>query len=457
MKNCAVAYLSAAVVALSAGTASAESHRRANGLNEIEHIIVLYLENRSFDNMFALFPGAAGLGNSWRAPPQIDPQTGQPFATLPRVRNSHATPPGDDLRFPAGLPNKPWRIDDYITHHERMPDLVHEFYTHQRQINGGRNDLFAGLSDAAGLTMGYHDTGSTHLWRLAKEYTLADNFFQAAFGGSFLNHIWLACACTPEFRDAPASTRVTLDANGHLVKKGRVTPDGYAVNTIQPRLGPNKPGSDPATLLPPQTLPTIGERLSEKGVSWAWYSGGWDDAEAGKAGKDFQYHHQPYAFFARYNPGTRERAEHIRDDSRFAKDIDGGTLPQVVFIKPYGLENQHPGYANLADADRYAAEVVAKIQASPYWPKTAIIITYDEFGGLYDHVTPPKGDRWGPGTRIPAIVVSPFAKKGYVDHTQYDTVSVLKTIEARFGLKPLTDRDRKVEPMLNAFEFGKAK
>jgi len=443
----------AAALAMLATTAmAADTPPIPPGMERIEHIVVLYLENRSFDNMFGLFPGAKGLADAAGALPQAA-TTGKALDELPPVMNTALRPPVADERFPAHLPNRPWLIDDYVSHRERIPDLVHEFYTHQRQIGGGRNDLFAALSDAGGLAMGYHDTRATQLWALARQYTLADNFFQAAFGGSFLNHMWLACACTPTFADAPTEIRTQLDESGNLLRRGPVTPDGYAVNTIQPRGGPNKPGNDPALMLPPQTAPTLGDRLSAKGISWAWYSGGWDDAEAGKPRGDFQFHHQPYAFFAAYARGSAARAAHIRDDSRLFQDIAAGTLPQVVFVKPAGAENQHPGYANLADADRYAGDLVAKIKASAYWPKTVIVITYDEFGGLWDHVAPPQGDRWGPGTRIPAIVVAPFARKGFVDHTQYDTTSVLKTIELRFGLEPLTDRDLKAKPMLDALDL----
>ena len=446
-----------ALTITAANAAPAAEHQGPNhpqGLNRINNVVVVYLENRSFDNMFALFPGASGLGDALQAPPQTD-RDGKVLATLPPVMETYSKPPIVDPRFPAKLPNRPWLIDTYVPQTDNIPDLTHLFYQHQEQIDGGRNDRFAIVSNAGGLTMGYHDTTGTGLWKLAQEYTLADNFFQGAFGGSFLNHQWLACACTPVYPDAPDSIRAKLDANGKMIKDGAVTPDGFAVNTMHPRLGPySAKAKDPALRLPPQTAPTLGDRLSDKGVSWAWYSGGWNDAEAGKPGTEFQFHHQAYAFFARYAPGTAERAEHLRDDSRLAGDIASGSLPHVVFVKPYGLETQHPGYANVADADRYVLNLVKRIQDSPYWANTAIIITYDEFGGLWDHVSPPKGDRWGPGTRIPAIIVSPLAKKGFVDHTQYDTTSILKTIEDRFGLPPLGPRDATASPMVNAFDFG---
>jgi phospholipase C len=131
-------------------------------------------------------------------------------------------------------------------------------------------------------------------------------------------------------------------------------------------------------------------------------------------------------------------------------------LPAVSFIKPLGPDNEHPGYASLQQGQQHVADLVAAVQNSPYWADTAIIITYDEHGGRWDHVAPPVIDKWGPGSRVPAIIISPFAKKGYVDHTQYETVSILKFIETRWGLAPLSTRDAAANDLTNAFDFGTA-
>jgi len=109
----------------------------------------------------------------------------------------------------------------------------------------------------------------------------------------------------------------------------------------------------------------------------------------------------------------------------------------VTFYKPQGNLNQHPGYANMSDGDAHIAEVVERLQKSPQWPKMLIVVTYDENGGSWDHARVPKGDRWGPGTRIPAIIVSPLAKPGFVDKTPYDTGSILRFITRRWNLGPL--------------------
>ena len=300
--------------------------------------------------------------------------------------------------------------------------------------------------------MGHYDGHSLPLWQYAKKYTLADNFFQSAFGGSFLNHFWIACACTPRYENAPDEVMIKLDANGAQIKDGQVI-DDHAVNTLQPSSPPFKLGTPTAKHLPPQTMPTIGDRLTEKGISWAWYSGGWNDANSGKPSKNFQFHHQPYAYFSNYAAGTEGRAAHLKDEADFIHAIETGSLPAVSFYKPIGDLNEHPGYADLLSGDQHIADLLARIEASAQWKNTVVIVSYDENGGFYDHVAPPKKDRWGPGSRIPTLIISPFAKRGYIDHAEYETTSILKFIETRFGLEALGERDAKANNLSNAFEF----
>lgn len=433
--------------------ASARQAEAAAGLDKIENIVVIYLENRSFDNLYGLFPGANGIANAGEAAIQVD-REGKPFERLPPVINTNLRPAIVDTRFPADLPNGPFRIEKFAGPEQTTGDLIHRFYQNQMQINGGRNNMFAALSDAGGLTMGYYDGAKLPLWEYAKRFTLMDNFFQAAFGGSFLNHIWLACACSPRYDGAPEHLIARVDGAGRVTRDGAVTPDGFAVNTIQPRQGPHNPNiADEKLRLPPQDMPTLGDRLSDKNISWAWYSGGWNEANAGRHDPMFQYHHQPYAFFGKYGPGTPGRAAHLKDGREFIEAIVKGQLPAVSFYKPSGALNAHPGYASLMAGERHTADVLKLIEASPQWPKTLVIVTYDENGGLWDHVAPPKIDRWGPGTRIPALLISPFARKGHVDHTQYDTTSVLKLIATRFKLPPLGPRDAAAADMTAALEL----
>jgi len=220
--------------------------------------------------------------------------------------------------------------------------------------------------------------------------------------------------------------------------------------------------------LPPQTLKTIGETLSDKGIEWAWYAEAWQLAladgmqppsdprkviyNAAAGAPNFQPHHQPFNYFSRYAPGTAERAKHLKDYDELLAQIRDNKLPAVVFYKPQGNHNEHPGYTDVVTGDIHIAELIAKVQASPAWPSTLIIVTYDENGGFWDHVAPPRGDRWGPGTRIPTLIVGPMVKKGYVDHTLYDTTSILKLITRRFGLEPLPGVRANVGDFGNAIE-----
>jgi len=184
--------------------------------------------------------------------------------------------------------------------------------------------------------------------------------------------------------------------------------------------------------------------------------GGWNDALAGHAGPLFQFHHQPFIYFANYADGTPAKAEHLKDEQDFLAALAGGRLPAVSFVKPYGLDNEHPGYTDLITGEQHVRALIDAVRASPHWNHTAIVITYDENGGFWDHVAPPVVDRWGPGSRVPAIVISPFARRGYVDHHRYDTTSILALIEHRWGLAPLSTRDAAADPLSGAFDFSQA-
>jgi len=495
----------ALLVALTCLAACAARNPRphAPDLSKIQTIVVIYAENRSFDNLYGLFPGANGIDAALADPQRYLQRDldGSIMPTLPPVwlpSSDAAAAPIADPAFPTDLPNRPFRIDgDGINRGLDVPtrDLVHRFYQNREQIDGGRNDKFAALSDAGGLAMGYYDGSKLPMWTIAEEYTLADNFFMGAFGGSFPNHFWLVCACTPEFSSAPADLRIALDADGHLPRKtsspasarsgpvqlkdGAVTADGYVVNTLQPPFQPSgiAPAAggdlayadpDAAGILPPQHAMTIGDELTRKGVDWAWYADAWAAASAdgrrdpalprtviyarGNGAPNFQAHHMPFNYFARFDPraGADERAAHLKDGDDFLKDLARGTLPPVSFFKPQGTLNEHPGYTEVLSGDTHVAQLVAMLQRSPQWPNMLIVVTYDENGGFWDHVPPPAGDAWGPGTRVPAIVVSPFARRGFVDHTRYDTTSILELITERFQLERLPGVHRDVGDLINA-------
>jgi acid phosphatase len=461
----------------------------------VKNVVVIYLENRSFNNLFAGFPGLAQPLSALPAAAILQKdRDGSVLPELPKIWGGMVPArqniggkdvliKEDDIQH---LPNAPFKLTDAAG--KPLPegivtrDLWHLFYQNQMQINGGRNDGFVAWGDNGALTMGHYGETSKNLglWQIAREFTLCDNFFMGAFGGSYLNHQFLISGRVPEFFDAastpaaqkiavledgptgcrlalaPDSPRSALEGKPKFVNNGTITPDGYAVNTMAPPYQPSgvrpAPGGDarladpmdPA-VLPPQTYKTIGDLLSERGVSWAWYAGAFQAALDGRgegARPNFQFHHQPFNYFKQFAPGTSARAEHLRDgglgdspiSNKFIADAVAGRLPAVAFYKPQGNLNLHAGYSDIESGDAHVANVIEHLKKSPQWKDMVVVIAFDENGGWWDHVAPPKGDRWGPGSRVPAIVVSPYAKKGAVDHNFYDTTSILRFITRLHGL-----------------------
>ena len=470
--------------------------------DQVKTVVVIYAENRSFNNLFADFPGVEKpLSVLSAADAQQRDRDGSLLTTLPPAwggvlqvgpQSVDGVTYPSEVQFQQNLPNAPFALKG--PNAEDLPlslvtrDLWHVFYQNQMQINGGKNDNFVAWGDSGGLVMGYYAQSrySLRLWDVAKEFVLCDNFFQGAFGGSFLNHQYLISATAPFYPNAaqsvakaqiatlqsddPTDPRLKpLDKSPASAMTGppqfgpsALTPDGYGVNTLAPPYWPtwirdpenpdySKP--DLPNVLVPQTHEHIGDKLSKKNVDWAWYAGAWQATldqfkDSGGIPKipNFQYHHQPFNYFKQQGPENRvERDKRLRDGglgdesstNKFFADAEAGKLPAVSFYKPQGNLNMHAGYADVASGDRHIARALKVLQESPQWKNMVVVVTVDENGGWWDHVAPPKGDRWGPGTRIPALVVSPFARKGTVDHTVYDTASILRLITRVFQLEKL--------------------
>lgn len=481
--------------------------------DNVKTVVVIYAENRSFNNLFGNFPGVEKPLSSLEAADyeqrdrdgsllgKLPPAWGGVLQVGPQSVDGVTYPAG--VQFQENLPNAPFALKG--PNQEDLPlslvtrDLWHVFYQNQMQINEGKNDRFVAWADSGGLTMGnYAQTQySLRLWDVAKEFVLCDNFFQGAFGGSFLNHQYLISATAPIYPDvanSPAKSQIAtlqsdnpedprlkpLDKSPASAMEGppqfgpsAITPDGYAVNTLAPPYWPtwlrdpqnpdySKP--DLANVLVPQNHEHIGDKLSRKDIDWAWYAGAWQvtldefkDSTGIPKIPNFQYHHQPFNYFVKQGPqNPAERKRRLRDGglgdesstNRFLADAEAGKLPAVTFYKPQGNLNMHAGYADVASGDRHIDRVVKVLRNSPQWDNMVIVITMDENGGWWDHVAPPKGDRFGPGTRIPALVISPFARKGTVDHTIYDTASILRLITRIHGLEKLDGLKRRDDAMI---------
>ncbi len=573
-----------ALVALLLVPVGASHAGTADRLNRINHIVVIYEENHSFDNLYGGWEGVNGLANADAAHTTQTDQNGAAYPCLLQDDVNLTVPPlqgactNTSPAFVSQFTNAPFTIDTYIKPTDNtcpptlqafsfpngvkngnpvgLPggctrDIVHRFYQEQFQLDGGKQDHYTTGSDAAGLTMGVYDTRALPVYTYLHSgghphYVILDDFFQAAFGGSFLNHQWLIAAASPVCDAAngcpAAATHSVLDANGFPqlryppasqsavalytspASSGLVdgpltqacglptTVSGlacgdYGVNTMQPTF---QPSGAFGALLPPQTLPTIGDELSAKDVSWAWYAGGWSNANgdvgapgwtngdaadpltptgcsdpnvdpSNRAGVPvaawphcpnnlFQYHHQPFNYFANFSTATEaglaNRAAHLKDEQEFFDQAAASTttceIPAVSFVKPIGQENEHPGYASESNGSDHLVDLLKAVEDSACAKDTMVVVTYDEFGGQWDHVPPPgQGsacapgtcDEWGPGTRIPALVISPFLKGQLsVDHTEHDTTSILATIEHRFGLAPLGTRDEAVPDLTSVFD-----
>jgi acid phosphatase len=586
------------IVTVGSGAAPGNGKSDANKLRTIDHIVVIYEENHSFDNLYGGWERVRGLSDADAAHTtqlgQTGPSSFAPYECLyqddANLQVQTAANPGGPLTttcnnttggsFPSHFANTPFRIDDYISptdvtcppilsafsfpnglrkgginpaNGQVVPDarsggctrdIVHRFYHEVFQLNGGQQNRYVLGSDAAGLDMGVYDTRALPIYHYLHEpghpkYAILDNFFAAAFGGSFLNHQWLIAAASPVCNAAngcPANaTHSVLDRNGAPIASSPpasnqppgmgplyVSPDSglvngvltqscglpttrpglacgdYAVNTMTPAF---QPTSGFAPRLPAQTNPTIGDRLTGAGVDWAWYAGGWSNAngDVGAPGwtngtapsptptgcsdpfvdptvaawprcpdNVFQYHHQPFNYYAPFTTATAEglanRAAHLKDEQEFFQDAESSTshcnLKPVSFVKPIGEENEHPGYASEPDGSDHLVDLLQAIQNSKCKSNTLVLVTYDEFGGEWDHVPPPgqgndngPHDQWGPGTRVPALVLGPHLKGPFVvDHTEYDTTTVLATIEQRYGLAPLGTRDAAMNSLANVFD-----
>ncbi|MDQ1644478.1 MAG: hypothetical protein QOJ50_662 [Cryptosporangiaceae bacterium] len=515
------------VAAGSAGAQASNHHGDRPVVGQYKHLVVIYEENHSFDNLYGSWGKVNGQrvegidSKDLRGSTQVA-QNGDPYACLLQNDVNLAAPsplPSTCADPSHGIPashfaNQPYTIDPLIGPLDKTcppegqfpangvlkdspgsepggctRDLVHRFYQEQYQLDGGKQDRYMTGSDAVGLTMGRYETTLLPIYSFlhapgAPNYVIADHFFQGAFGGSFLNHQYLIAGRAPvDTAAAPggpdAGLHSVVDQNGFPAKYPLYTPSvpvkdaqltqacgaaanpavacgDFAVNTMQPS-SPPAGGGAKLPLIDDAVYPNIGDRLSAANVSWNWYSGGWNDAAAGHAGPLFQYHHQPFVYFKDYAPGTPGR-DHLRDETEFTASAKAGTLPAVSFVKPYGAENEHPGYSSEPDGSTHLVDLLKSVLSGPQARDTLVVVTYDEFGGQWDHVPPPgsgsptrgASDAFGPSTRIPAMLLSASMRHSGVDHTVYDTTSIMATIERGLGLKPVATRDAAVNDFRRA-------
>jgi phospholipase C len=436
-----------------AGTQDAGSSGNDAGgpaAGQIQHIIFLVKENRSYDCYFGRFPGANGATQG-------------------------ALSDGGTI----GLGNMP---DSVIS------DPAHGWDDALEAMDHGRMDKFnliggALLPDGGACSFGpcnmvaAQQSALPNYWSMAQDYVLGDNFFSSLHGPSFPNHLFIIAAQSGGFLgfgggvDAgawdggPAPYLGARDNPGFV--QGATSPplaapgtfpgyDGFAPSSVELDGGNGGCDAQPVTLgsiidpegeveriFPCFDIPTLGDLLSDAGISWGLY--GATESQSG------------YGYWTIYAAIRHIREAPSWDQRVFAgdqvfHDIDAGTLPTVSWITGYSNMNEHPA-ASTCVGENWTVSLLNQLGASALWDSTAVFITWDDFGGFYDHVAPPQLDTYGLGPRVPLLVISPYALQGHVDHVQGEFSSVLRFIEDVYGLPHLTNRDANTTNLFQDFNF----
>lgn len=255
-------------------------------------------------------------------------------------------------------------------------------------------------------TLSYYDWHEIpNYWEYARRFTLCDNFFSSLAGPSEPNHLYTVAAQSGGLVNNPA---------------------------------PNINGQDGV-----YTFPTMAELLEKSGVSWKYYD------EKPNPQKHTLWNPMPGFRAFQKSPALMS---HLVGMNEFYSDVKSGHLPEVCWIVPTFADSEHPP-ADSARGMRHVTDLINAVMQGPDWKNTVIILTWDDYGGFYDHVPPPSVDRYGYGPRVPTLILSPYARPGYISHTTYDFTSPLKLIEEKYGLPPLTTRDAAAHDLLDCFDF----
>jgi len=360
----------------------------------IQHIVIMDKENRSFDSMFGAFPGANGATTYTGADGQVYPLAHQPDH-LPR-------------------------------------DIDHSPAAAHRAYDGGKMDRFSQLSGAMQNNVDEADsqllqTDIPNYWSYASAYTLDDAFFSTIMGPSFPNHIFSIAA-----EDA------NVDSNPYASRWGCDAPPGTTVEQRAPN------GAITHTF-PCFDFRTVGDVLDAHKIPWKYYAPGQDQSGYVWSAFDAIKH-------VRFGPDWQS---HVVDQSQFSADAAAGTLPPVSWlVQPQNVSDHPP--ASICQGENWTVQQINAIMGNPEeWAHTAIILTWDDFGGFYDHVPPPPGPnpQVEYGYRVPTIIISPYASPGYIDHTTYSYPSILKFIEDTLELPPLGSLDGQSNDLFNSFDF----
>ena len=368
------------------------------GMNKINHVIWIIQENRSFDNYFGTYPGADGI------------PSGTCLPMLPGSTNCV-----QPFHMPPGQP---------------ALDLAHDWDTIHAAYNHGNMDGFV-WAEGTNLTMAYYDERDIpNYWIYARHFTLCDRFFSSQMGYSLPNHTYTVAA--------QSGGLIVNVANLKELEDVMDDEDGFSFASMAKLMSETKiPWKYYVESQPvPEGVPM---RLSETGVRLAFPNP-----------KQFSLWN-PLPGFKTIRDDAGEMAR-LADLKEYFSDLQKGTLPAVSWIIPDYQDSEHP-VALPADGMWYVTKLVNALMASPYWKDSVIFLTWDDYGGFYDHVPPPEMDAYGLGPRVPMLVISPYAKPGYISRYTYEFCSVLKFVEERWKLRHLTARDHWANDMRDCFDF----
>ncbi len=378
----------------------AQPNNAPQDITVINHIVFIIKENRTFDNYFGQYPGANGATTGLTSYGATIPLTQTPDYTYPL-------------------------------------DPEHGWASGNEAIDGGKMDRFDLLADSningQGF-IGYTEAMPGQLpnyWSYAQNFVLADNAFSSIQSDSFSNHLFTVAAQSVGALDITGPTD-----NSQSGSFGCDAPAGTAGVTADDEGNLSK-------VFPCYDVQTLADSLESAGISWAFYA-----PSQGEKGYNFS----TLDAFTQIRNGPLW-STNVINDADFASDAATG-LPAVSWLVAGGAASEHPNHGALCAGENWTVEQINAIMNGPDWDSTAIFLTWDDFGGLYDHVPPPVVDNWGLGPRVPFLIISPYARAGYISSTQYEFSSVLKFIEERFGLAPLTERDAEANDTTDSFNFS---
>lgn len=369
------------------------------GSAKIEHVVWIIQENHSYDNYFGTFPNADGV---------------PPSTCLPKMPGAQDCV--KSFHMPQGQP---------------LLDLEHSWETAHAAYNHGTMDGFV-WTEGSPYTMGYYDQRDIpNYWRYARRYTLCDRFFSSEMTGSSPNHVFTVAAQSGETNNIGSLKQLETETDDD---------DGFSFASIV-------------------------RRFQGAGVTWKYYV---ETQQVSAADRNSigQMSHlaypnpkemtlwNPLPGFKRIRDNPAAMARLVPQEEYYS-DLKNGMLPQVSWIIPDFQDSEHPPEP-LDQGMWYVTRAINALMQSPYWENTVIFLTWDDYGGFYDHVPPPEVDAYGYGPRVPMIVISPYAKQNYVSHETYDFTSVLKFIEQRWNLQHLTARDDRANNMADVFDFSQS-